>query len=50
VAIIAGGSEWSESRCLVKTLATKETADVPYTHDDPQSLIKFVEAIVTAGP
>jgi histidyl-tRNA synthetase len=50
VAIIAGGSEWSESRCQVKTLATKETADVPYTHDDPQSLIKFVEAIVTAGP
>ena len=49
VAIIAGGNEWGGSRCQVKTLATKATADVPYTHDDPAALIDAVRAILTAG-
>ncbi len=46
VAIVAGGNEWSESRCQVKTLATKEATEVPYTHDDPAALIECVRSIV----
>jgi histidyl-tRNA synthetase len=49
LAIIAGENEWAESRCQLKTLATKETLDVPYAHDDPQALIDRVKAIVAAG-
>lgn len=48
VAIVAGGNEWSESRCQVKTLATKEATDVAYTHDQPGELVDYVRAILTA--
>lgn len=50
VALIAGGNEWSESRCQVKWLAKKETFDVPYSHDDPQTLIERVREILTSLP
>lgn len=46
VAIIAGGNEWNESRCQVKTLATKESQDVAYTHDSPTALIDCVREIL----
>lgn len=46
VAIIAGGNEWSESRCQVKTLGTKESEDVAYTHDQPQALIARLRQIL----
>ena len=46
IAIIAGGDEWSESRCQVKQLATKQTDDVAYTHDDPGALIEFIKGVL----
>ncbi len=46
VALIAGGNEWSQSRCQLKTIATKATEDVPYTHDDPSALIDRVGELV----
>jgi histidyl-tRNA synthetase len=49
VAIIAGGNEWDEACCQVKTLATKETADVPYTHAAPGALVECVRAIVDSA-
>lgn len=53
LAVIAGGNEWDEGRCQVKRLATKESFDVPYTHDEPGSLVtRLGEWIrdVKAGP
>ncbi len=47
IAIVVGDTEWSTGMCQVKTLATKETADVPYSHDDPSSLIELVRQILT---
>lgn len=49
LAIIVGEDEWSESKCQLKTLATKETTDVPYSHDDAQALIQRVKELLTAG-
>ena len=46
IAIIAGGNEWAESRCQVKRLATKESSDVAYSHDDPQQLIETLQAML----
>ena len=46
IALIAGGSEWSESRCQLKTLATKETEDVPYSHDQPEQLTARIESLL----
>lgn len=43
IAIIAGGNEWSDKRVQVKTLATKETADVAYSHDAPNDLIVAIQ-------
>jgi len=43
IALIAGGSEWAENRCQLKTLATKESIDVPYRHDDPTSLVQAIK-------
>ncbi len=45
-AIIAGGNEWSEGRCQVKTLASRESVDVPYSHDDPIRLIELLQKII----
>ena len=46
IAVIAGGNEWSSGRCQVKTLATKETAEVPYGHDDPGALVDRIQTIL----
>lgn len=45
-AIIAGGNEWQESRCQVKTLASRESVDVAYAHDSPGELIALLRRIV----
>lgn len=39
LAVIAGGNEWDEGRCQVKRLATKESFDIAYTHDEPGPLV-----------
>lgn len=44
VALIAGGNEWEAGTVQVKTLATKESQDVPYSHDSPQALIEAIQA------
>ncbi len=49
VALIAGENEWGESRCQVKTLATKVTEDVAYTHDDPTALIGRVREMLRSS-
>ena len=46
VAIIAGGNEWDESRCQVKTLASRESADVAYTHESPGALVDVLQKII----
>ena len=38
-AIIAGENEWREHRCQIKWLATKQSQEVPYRHDAPESLL-----------
>ena len=48
-AIIAGGNEWGESRCQVKTLASRESVDVPYTHESPKALIEVLQEIIAAA-
>lgn len=49
IALIAGGQEWTESRCQVKVLAEKTTEDVAYTHDDPSRLIAKIREILNLG-
>jgi histidyl-tRNA synthetase len=49
IALIAGGSEWAESRCQIKTLASKQSEVVAYTHDDAQALTDRVSAILSAA-
>lgn len=43
IAIVAGGDEWSQKRCQVKTLATKQSVDVAYAHDDPTLLVDAIK-------
>ena len=47
VAIVAGGNEWSEGRCQVKVLASKETHDVPYQHDAPDALVAQLRGLLS---
>ena len=47
-AVIAGGNEWNEKRCQVKTLASRESSEVPYTHESPEQLIASLQQIITA--
>ncbi|MCG8649792.1 MAG: histidine--tRNA ligase, partial [Pirellulales bacterium] len=42
IALIAGGNEWNQSVCQLKTLATKESEDVDYRHDQPEPLIRRI--------
>ncbi len=42
VAIVAGGNEWAEGKCQVKTLANKQSTDVAYTHQDATALVQHV--------
>jgi histidyl-tRNA synthetase len=46
LAIIAGNDEWTAGKCQVKTLATKESADVAYTHDAPDELVERVNRLL----
>ncbi|OYP35075.1 histidine--tRNA ligase [Rhodopirellula sp. MGV] len=46
VALVAGGNEWDEQRIQVKTLATKQTQDVNYRHDQPQDLVAALNQIL----
>jgi histidyl-tRNA synthetase len=43
LAIIAGGNEWQDSRVQVKTLASKESVDVNYAHDEPGEFVECVK-------
>lgn len=45
-AVIAGGSEWEAGNTQIKTLATKESAEVPYSHDDPSELVSHLKRIL----
>ncbi|NNE00366.1 MAG: histidine--tRNA ligase [Pirellulaceae bacterium] len=47
VALIAGGSEWSQSRIQVKTLQTQAKQDVAYTHDDPDALVAAIKQVIS---
>ncbi|WP_145177800.1 histidine--tRNA ligase [Rubripirellula lacrimiformis] len=47
--IVAGGNEWDENRCQLKTLATKETTDVAYTHQDPAALVAAIQSVLSAS-
>ena len=46
VALIAGGDEWESGRIQVKTLATKESAEVAYTHEETGQLIDRLNQIL----
>lgn len=46
VAIIAGGNEWGAGNVQVKTLATKESAEVAYSHDQPNELADRLKRIL----
>lgn len=48
VALIAGDHEWGAGRIQVKTLATKESIEVDYSHDQPDSLIEQLNQILAA--
>lgn len=45
-AVIAGGSEWQSGSVQVKTLATKESAQVSYSHDQPGELAETLSRIL----
>ncbi len=49
IALIAGGSEWSEARCQLKVLASKETEQVHYSHDQPDELAARIESLLHGG-
>ncbi len=46
VAIVAGDNEWSSGKVQVKTLATKESTEVAYTHDAPNELVAEVANVL----
>lgn len=46
VAVIAGGSEWGAGTVQIKTLATKESTEVPYSHGDPAELVSCLNRIL----
>ncbi len=46
-AIVAGGNEWSQSRCQVKTLATKESLECEYSHKDPSQLVSAIKSLIS---
>jgi histidyl-tRNA synthetase len=50
IALIAGGNEWSASRCQVKRLATKETIDVAYSHQDAEPLVTLLGQLLKDRP
>lgn len=46
VALIAGGNEWDSGNVQVKTLATKESAEVAYTHEESGQLVDRLNQIL----
>jgi histidyl-tRNA synthetase len=46
VALIAGANEWSGGQIQVKTLATKESAEVAYSHQNPEELVQRLNQIL----
>jgi len=46
VALIAGDNEWGAGKIQVKTLATKESIEVDYSHPTPQGLIEQLNRIL----
>ncbi len=46
IAIVVGDTEWQSGNCQLKTLATKETVEVPYSHDNPNDLIETIGGIL----
>ncbi len=48
VALIAGGDEWGGGKIQVKTLATKESIEVDYSHDAPRGLVEQLHSILAA--
>ncbi|MEO1616530.1 MAG: histidine--tRNA ligase [Planctomycetota bacterium] len=46
LALIAGTEEWASSNVLVKTLATKQSDSVAYSHDDPAPLVEQIQQIL----
>lgn len=46
IAIVAGANEWSEDRVQVKTLASKQTQDVNYRHDQSDDLVQALKQIL----
>lgn len=49
VAVIAGEDEWRGGRVQIKSLATRQSHDVPYTHDDAEALITSLKEQTTAA-
>ncbi|KAA5541128.1 histidine--tRNA ligase [Roseiconus nitratireducens] len=48
IAVIAGGNEWAAGNVQVKTLATKESAEIPYSHDQSGELVSCLERILAS--
>ncbi|MCH1495274.1 MAG: histidine--tRNA ligase [Rubripirellula sp.] len=48
MAVIAGGNEWSEGKCQIKTLATKSSEEINYSHDQPGELIARIKQCLDA--
>ncbi|MDB4331907.1 His/Gly/Thr/Pro-type tRNA ligase C-terminal domain-containing protein, partial [bacterium] len=48
LAVIAGGNEWSSGTVQLKTLATKQSEDLTYSHDHPDDLVKRIAEILAA--
>lgn len=48
IALIAGGNEWQSGQVQVKTLATKESAEIPYSHDQPGELTDRLNQILAS--
>ena len=46
IALIAGESEWAQSRIQVKTLATQEKHDVQYSHESPEQLVETINSLL----
>ena len=46
VALIAGETEWKASTCQLKVLASKESEQVAYSHDDPGALTTRIRTIL----
>ena len=46
VALIVGGSEWGDDKVQIKTLATKDTIEVGYAHDQNDELVSQINRIL----